>query len=687
MLKKINWQQVIFFLFNFLVLATPFVFTFVNDELFEFNKMLFIYAMTILVFITWALREIAHKKFFFKKTALDIPILLFLLSQILATIFSIHQRTSLIGYYSRLNGGLLSTLTYITLYYALVSNLEKRHVLSIIKTALLGGILVSLYAIPEHFGLSPSCILINQTFDTSCWIQDVQSRVFATFGQPNWLAAYLIALIPIIWAMVANKMPNNKKLARRTDSILCCPYEIITGLLMTIALIFTKSKSGFLGLGAALFFLICVYLINKFKIKIKKRLFLFLVIPIITLVFYFSNSLFFNSTDINSGTKSGEIRTIVWKGALKVWQRYPIFGSGVETFAYSYYLDRPLEHNLVSEWDFLYNKAHNEFLNLLATTGIFGLLSYLFLLSSTFWLVFKNYKKLNPKSYILHPTSQPLTLGLLSGLLAISVSNFFGFSTVMTNLLLFLYLAFIVIISDKTKKINLKTNFISEKIIILFILLSLVLLSRVGKTWLADFYYTQGKTLLQNAKYSTGLIKLQQAAALSPREALYYDELANSYSKIAVLLEENNESSTSGDVKQKAIQASNYALKLNPRHLNFYKTKSRVYLNLAILDKVYLDQAKNALEQALVLSPTDPKILYNIALINLQQNNQEQALLNLEKALELKPNYVEVMLELGNLYSTLEKPEEAKKQYQQFLNYFPENQEVLNKVENLIKPI
>ena len=34
-------------------------------------------------------------------------------------------------------------------------------------------------------------------------------------------------------------------------------------------------------------------------------------------------------------------------------------------------------HNLTSEWDFLYNKAHNEYLNYLATTGLFGLGSYL----------------------------------------------------------------------------------------------------------------------------------------------------------------------------------------------------------------------------------------------------------------------------------------------------------------------
>ncbi len=37
------------------------------------------------------------------------------------------------------------------------------------------------------------------------------------------------------------------------------------------------------------------------------------------------------------GTESGEIRKIVWKGALEVFRNNSVFGTGVETFAYSYY--------------------------------------------------------------------------------------------------------------------------------------------------------------------------------------------------------------------------------------------------------------------------------------------------------------------------------------------------------------
>ena len=76
-------------------------------------------------------------------------------------------------------------------------------------------------------------------------------------------------------------------------------------------------------------------------------------------------------------SESIDIRKIVWKGAVNLGLQYPLFGTGVETFAYSYYFVRPVEHNLTSEWDYLYNKAHNEYLNFFATTGVAGLATYL----------------------------------------------------------------------------------------------------------------------------------------------------------------------------------------------------------------------------------------------------------------------------------------------------------------------
>ena len=56
------------------------------------------------------------------------------------------------------------------------------------------------------------------------------------------------------------------------------------------------------------------------------------------------------------------------------------FRNWPETFGLTYWQARPKEANLTSEWNFLYNKVHNEWLNLATNTGLFGLGSHLLLI-------------------------------------------------------------------------------------------------------------------------------------------------------------------------------------------------------------------------------------------------------------------------------------------------------------------
>src|SRR5690349_20109329 len=112
--------------FYALFILTPLFFTPYNNELFEFNKLLLVYGVTTIITGSWVYQMTAQKRLIFKRTPLDIPLLLFLISQILSTIFSIDRHTSVWGYYSRSNGGLLSIIAYLILYWAFVSNITKK---------------------------------------------------------------------------------------------------------------------------------------------------------------------------------------------------------------------------------------------------------------------------------------------------------------------------------------------------------------------------------------------------------------------------------------------------------------------------------------------------------------------------------------------------------------------------------
>lgn len=374
--------------------------------------MVLTYAIATLISGFWAARMIIEKKFIFRRTILDIPLIIFLFTQLLSTLFSIDPRTSWLGYYSRFNGGLFSIITYCLLYWAYVSNLDKNDTVVIIRNSLFAALLVAIYGIMEHAGRSPSCLILTGNLNVDCWVQDVRTRVFATLGQPNWMAAYLVALIPLSWNL---SLPKSK-------------FWAAASIILFVAILFTKSRSGLLGAIIALI----IFASGNFLSKNKKTVALITVgVVLIAAIFGtpWSHSLFAKpanteptATSGEGGTESGDIRKIVWKGAFNIFKAYPILGTGPETFAYSYYQFRPVEHNLVSEWDFLYNKAHNEYLNYLANTGSVGFVSYATLIIFSLYQIYKTKK-----------------FDLLAGYVSILVTNFFGFSVVVIQILFFLF--------------------------------------------------------------------------------------------------------------------------------------------------------------------------------------------------------------------------------------------------------
>lgn len=651
-----------------MLFSVPLFFTSITDELFEFNKMVLTYFFATGILTCWLVQMILEKKFIFKRTYFDLPILIFVISQILSTIFSIHHQTSILGYYSRFHGGLLSTITYCTLYYAFVSNVSRKHLPSLFLSLFSSALLVSLYGILEHFGHSPSCLLITGNFDVSCWIQDVQTRVFATFGQPNWLAAYAITLLPlgVIWTVLLKKI--SQKL-----------FAGVSTLSLWIVLLFTQSRSGFLGFLTSM----AILLVGVFYLRTRKTsqtLPLVKNLAIFGTVFLLAGLLFgtpftpkfselttspkqeviaqnIQQVPVNrlelGGTDSGEIRKIVWRGAFDIWRRYPILGSGVETFAYSYYLDRPVAHNLVSEWDFLYNKAHNEYLNLLATTGLVGFLAYCFLQLAVTRYTYSTIKdpQKNDDAY--------LALALFAGYVALSVSNFFGFSTVMVSILFFLFPALLVVLNrpvsqeaatKKPKTIESTLTTISYVQCTIVGLTSSILLILLFRYWEGDVLFTRGKAYLGAGEYQEGFSLIDQAISRNPSEALYYDTLADTYAQIAVQLHQNNQVTAAAEVTQGAIAYNNQTLQLNGTHLNFLKTAIRVYVTLSSIDTKYLQQAEDYTRLAITKAPTDAKLHFTLAQVISARGNTTEALEFFEKTVELKPNYEIAQQTLAETY-------------------------------------
>lgn len=653
---------------------------------------------------------ILQRRIFIQRTPLDIPIMLFLLSQVISTIFSQDHHISIWGYYSRFNGGLLSIVAYIFLYYAFVSNFGSTKIVKrLLFVSLISGLVVALWGLPSHFGHDPTCLIFRGNLDVSCWTEDFQPRVriFSTLGQPDWLAAYLAILLPIAIIMVIKFIKN----------IPLSIFYILLSALFYLDLLYSGARSGIIATWVSLIFLIISYLwiqkkqifkLSTLNFQLSTLLLAFLFItffvgtPISQLhkfTFQGLKTQFANNKPVANdkkttqtpekqvvhagelgGTDSTKIRSIVWQGAIEIWKHNPIFGTGVETFAFAYYRFKPPAHNLTSEWNFLYNKAHNEFLNYLATTGAFGLGTYL-LMIGWFMLVSFRAQARNPMGIpkqvrddsSSHSKFSILNFALLASYLSILVTNFFGFSVVITNIYLFMIPAFVFVLMDK---INQQKVFVFPKsrqqlttnyqplttqwiFIVIVLIVSSYLLFVLFKFWVADKVYAYGYNLDRSGDYQQAYPHLHKAVADRGDEPVFKDELSVNDAVVAVGLinqqkdskdDKTNTRLIASKLAQEAIEVSNLVTSSHPNNVVFWKTRVRLFYTLSQVDSRYLPLALDAIEKTAQLAPTDASISYNLGVLYGQNNDIKKAIEALNNTVNLKPDYRDAHYALGLFY-------------------------------------
>lgn len=622
-------------LFNILLFLIPLVFYKNTSELFELNKIIILYSFTLLITSVWAIKMITHKTIIFRRTILDIPLILYLFSLLISTLFSIDPRTSLFGYYSTFNGGLLAQICYALLYWAFVSNMTTKNAKQSLVVSLWSLLIVSILAIAEKYGIFATCGLMGFDYYKSCWTQDIQNRVFSTLGQPNWLAATLVALIPISWL---HGLKNK--------------WFYIFSTIFFAALIFTKSRSGLLAFGlSAIIFWGFVFWKERFKF-IKEFIFIFLSFSFLAFVFVSQpiNQLTNNQASVptgpaleTGGTESGTIRKYVWLGAFEVFKNYPIIGSGTDTFAYTFPRFKPTEHNLTSEWNFIYNRAHNEYLNILANNGIVGLIAYMILIIASLKMIY-----------------QSKNIGLLAGYITILITNFFGFSVVPISLLFFLFPAIAVASSTqkveygKTKKHTTYQYFMFSVVL----LATYYMLQTIYSYWQADIYYSNAKKNNRDGKSELAMTNINKALEINKNEPIYIAELS--------LATGNFEESA------KALDASPY--NQNIRNIlisNLNKAAEQNSMALILAEEI----AKTGT----VITPKNPRIFYQLGILNIKNNKLVDGLLNLERAVELKANYKEARFALALTQMDIGNFNKAIENFMYILDYIDPNDDLTKK--------
>lgn len=206
----------------------------------------------------------------------------------------------------------------------------------------------------------------------------IDGNIGVSFGQPKFLAGYLLVSLP--FTIFLFKSSKNVKLQL---------LYLISIIIQTIAITFTKSWGGMLGIGllATLIVLLCA----NFQ---KWILLLFSVLFVVISFFVIYTKVYQSRGFVAEGRER-----IVRKILLGTFKR-PLIGWGWANADYAFEsVDWPIH----IDHDVYVDKAHSMILEVFATTGIAGLIFYLLILVRLGYKLFISLRIKN-KKYLWHET-------------------------------------------------------------------------------------------------------------------------------------------------------------------------------------------------------------------------------------------------------------------------------------------
>ncbi|MBR3116298.1 MAG: O-antigen ligase family protein [Bacilli bacterium] len=317
----------------------------------------------------------------YKKNIIHIFLLSILVFSIISTIFAYKKDIALFGEFNRYEG-LFMIAYYLSIVY-LSSLVEEK------KKKMIAYVIIGVVALEILFGLFQKFNIFN----VPVYYHNGEIFFSGFPSNPNFMATLiLIGLCYLIGLFFESK--------KNIIYILLILY-FLTGLMMT------NTLSCIVGL----FFVLIYLIVYSIKFKTYKKL-IILLLCIISVFCVLHNTkmttlaedlkLFKKQTtkmvtgDYESDYNFGSGRIYVWRNTMNYLPKYLLTGIGIDNFKY-------INNGLpIYRYGFPYDKAHNEYLQILVTAGIYTLLSYLALYFVITFRGIKNSFK-NKELYLILP--------------------------------------------------------------------------------------------------------------------------------------------------------------------------------------------------------------------------------------------------------------------------------------------
>jgi tetratricopeptide (TPR) repeat protein len=399
------------------VMTVPLFFNVWSNRVFEPDKLTLLRSLALVIVaasVIWFLERGVPSRERIKEwlaTPLVAPVLALSAVYVLSTVLSVAPRLSLFGSYQRLQG-LYTWLAYVVVFVAIVGLLGRRSQLDRLITALiLPSLPVALYGIIQNRGLDPMP-----------WLGDVTFRVASTMGNSIFVSAYLIMVVPLTITRITaalreldeygddSKDSSEHGPHAAAAAVLRAASYMVLLIIQVVGIVLSQSRGPLVGIGAALFFLFLLFAALRSEKRTRRisASLVYLVLGVIPAIFLLAFNLAPENSSIgqlrevpyvgrmgrvletDGGT--GIVRVLIWQGAIDLIGSDParfVVGYGPESMhvAYNPFYPAELAHHEARNAS--PDRAHNETLDALITTGAIGFLAYMALFTSLFYYALK----------------------------------------------------------------------------------------------------------------------------------------------------------------------------------------------------------------------------------------------------------------------------------------------------------
>lgn len=463
-------------------------------------------------------------------------------------------------------------------------------------------------------------------------------NAYSTIGNTAYVSGYLIFNI----YFAALIFYRNKRESWRWTLL-------IPVFIMLLEFSKTHTSGAIIGLGISILFVIFLIGVlheNK-KVKIGAWTALAVAITVLVLVFsqqhqaWFQNSFLKNLT---SQKNTFQTRLVSWEAAAKDFHNHPWFGVGFGNYAdvFDRYFDaRFYEY---SRGETYFDRAHNNLIDLVSTTGLLGLFAYLSIFAAVAYYLFKLIKRDK------HNFEPLILIGLFT---AYFIQNLAVFDSLVTYIGLMMSLAYIYYLSNPQVEDFREKKMPEMAVLSVGFILVLILTNQFNiKPWqtfqgVINGYSTvsqgqllEGKAIYEEAfKNNTPLDRDGKTAFLNA--------LLGSQAALKSL------------PKDKMVEVLEYGIKLSEENLAANPTDSLTNLQVAQVyalaynftgDDKYYDNSLLRIDAAIAASVERLPVYFMKASILMSKEKYEEALMVVNSTIEFNPDFPDAYCQLFKIY-------------------------------------